>query len=347
MFLLFIAFFSGDGQSAVFASTPKATDSSASASAKKSDLSDQTGFTVEAIQSDNQIDKDFSFFYVRTKPLEEQKLRVKVISKRKKASKVKITLTNAVTNITGQIDYGQEKAILDSSLKLPLTDFVTLGEEEITVANNEEKIVEITVKPPKASYKGVRLGAVMFTSLDASKKSSSGVKSTYGYKIAIMTSEDLLPYNEGARIDYIKVKPRLQNGQKVVAMTIRNPEPFVLENLAVETKLRKKGESKVLASNSLANMKFAPNSSFDFLTYLGMEDLAPGKYVINSVATDGNQEWVWEKEFTISRKQAEDVNKNAAYKLRLPSLYKILAGLLLLVSSVNVGYLFYRRRREN
>ncbi|MBX8935320.1 DUF916 and DUF3324 domain-containing protein [Enterococcus gilvus] len=325
-------------------------DSSGSAneaSKKASELAGKTGFTVESVQSENQINKDFSFFYVHTQPSEEQTLKVKVISKRKEPSKVKIHVNNAVTNIMGQIDYGQKNVQLDSSMKQPITDFVSLGAKEVTVKNFEEKIVELHVKPPKDSYQGVRLGAVVFRSADSQEKEETGVNNTYGYKIAIMTSEDLRPYNEGGRINYISVKASLQNGQKAIAMKVQNPEPAVLENVSIRTKIFPKGEKEPLATNALAGMKLAPNSSFDYLTYLGLEDLKAGKYVIQASATDGKETWEWEKEFTISDKQANQINEDAAYKITMPKLYKGFGISLIILTLGNIGYLVYRKRKTS
>lgn len=312
---------------------------------KESSLADQTGFTVESIQPDTQINKDYSFFYIRVAPGEKQTLQVKVSSKRKEPSKVKIFVNNAVTNTMGQIDYGQSNVVLDKSLTIPLTDFVRPKEKEITVQNFEEKIVELAVEPSEAHFSGVRLGAVVFQSADK-KKDASGVESTYGYKIGILTSEELKPYNEGATLKYEKVKARLQNGEKVVATTVQNPEPFVLENLTMKSELRRKGEKKAVASQHLTGMKIAPNSSFDFLTYLGIDQLKSGRYQIEMKASDGSQQWNWVKEFEITDKQANQMNKEAAYQLTLPKLYKVGGVILLLLTVTNLAYLIYRKRRS-
>lgn len=327
-----------------YAETDNSVESENTKSKQASEVAEKTGFTVESVQPENQINKDFSFFYVHTQPSEEQTLKVKVISKRKEASRVNISLTNAVTNITGQIDYGQKNVQLDSSMTLPLTDFVSLQTKTLTVANFEEKIIEIHVKPPKESYQGVRLGAVVFQSADVQKE-QSGVKNTYGYKIALMTSEDLRPYNEGGRINYLSVKPRLQNGQKVIAMKVQNPESAVLENVSISTKIFPKGEKEPLATNGLTGMKLAPNSSFDYLTYLGLENLKAGKYVIQATGTDGKETWEWEKEFTISDKEANQMNEDAAYKLLLPKLYKLIGGILVALTILNLAYLLYRKKK--
>ncbi|MDT2661648.1 DUF916 and DUF3324 domain-containing protein [Enterococcus hulanensis] len=311
-----------------------------------SDVSDKTGFTVEAIQPETQIKKEFSFFYIRVEPEEPQTLKVKVISKRKEPSKIKIHLNNAVTNIMGQVDYGQENPELDSSMKLPLTYFVKLKEKTITVKNFEEKIVELEVTPPKEKFSGVRLGAISFQSIDK-KEDESGVKSNYGYKIGLMASEDQAPYNVGGAINHLKVGAALYNGEKVVAMTLQNPKPVLLENVTVQTKLYKKGSKEVIASNALQGMRLAPNSSFDFLTYLGIEELKPGKYIIESHATDEKKNWDWKKEFEVTDKQANQINEDAAYKITMPKLYKGFGIGLIVLTLGNIGYLVYRKRKTS
>lgn len=310
-----------------------------------SDVADQTGYSVEAIQPDTQIDKNYSFFYIHAEPDEEQTLKVKITSKRKEPCKVKISLNNATTSTSGQVVYGNEKNLLDDSLDYPLTDIAKVVEKEVTVKDFEEKIVEIKVKPPKEAFQGVRLGAIAFQGVEE-ESTSGGVNNTYGYKIGLMVNEDLRPFNEGGQIKYKKVRAILRRGEKVIATTVQNPEPKVLENVTMQMKVTRKGEEEVLYSNGLANMKLAPNSSFDFLLYTGIEDLVPGKYILTATATDGKENWNWEKEFEITNKQANQINKDAAYKITMPRLYKIIGVILFVLTTGNIIYLIYRRKTQ-
>lgn len=308
-----------------------------------SDVATRAGFTVEAIQPETQINKDVSFFYPKLEPEQDQILKVKVISTQKEKTTVNIYLTNAVTNSFGQVDYGQKQAVLDESLEQPLTDFTSVKQKKISVENFEEKIVEVLINPPKKTFPGIRLGAVCFEAEPDEKEEQSGVTNTYGYKIGLVLNEDLKPYDNGGEIKYINVEPTVRNGEKVVAMKVQNPNPYLLTEVTMETNLFK--DDNQIASEKLEHMSIAPNSSFEFLTKLGYEDLKPGKYKIVAHATDGKQEWDWEMEFEIDDMTAKRVNKEADYKLVLPKLYIVLGSVLTLVSIGNVGYLCYRRKK--
>ena len=113
-----------------------------------------TGFTVETIQPETQVDKNLSLYYISVKPNEPQTIQMKIISTQKEKKTVEIFINDAVTNKSGRIEYGFKKPILDESLKTPLTSIAKVKDsmKKVTVANFEEKIIEIEVTPPKESF---------------------------------------------------------------------------------------------------------------------------------------------------------------------------------------------------
>lgn len=315
--------------------------------AKEGDVPGRTGFVVEPVLTNEQIDPSISFFYVQTRPGITQELNVRVKSIRKEKSEVNVYISNATTNDAGNVEYANREKPVDESVGIPLTEMVKLKEKKVTVENFEEKVVTLIVTPPAKEYEGVRLGAIFFGTDDGNKEKGA-VKSNYGYRIGLMLNSQLQPYNRGGDLEFMHVGPRLSQGQKVIDFAMKNPKPFLLDNVTIGSKLRRKDNEEVIASNMLENVSLAPNSTYSFLTHLGVENLKSGTYVLKVDAKDeNNQYWSWEEEFIISKDEAAKINKETSYKLGLPIQYKYIGILLLVLSIGNISYLVWRKRKEN
>lgn len=313
-----------------------------SASAEKTNVGQNVGFTVQAIRPETQVDTNLSFFYPAVLPNEEQTLELKIVNTSDEKLTLDLSVVNAATSINGNIDYSQANAQLDESLKTPLTDLVTIKESSISLNKAETKLVTLKVKTAAATFSGVKLGAVrVLKQVDKAKK-TKGITTNYGYTIGIMLTEDKKPYNIGGDLVYKKAAAKIVNGYKTAAVAFQNPKPYVIQNLKMSAKLYKKGSSKAIGEKALENMSIAPNTSFDFPIQLGLGNLEPGTYRVTVNAENDQDSWDWEKEFKVSEQQAAAVNKNSAYKLTLPKgYYYSLIALAVLTVAVGALLLFF------
>lgn len=301
------------------------------------DNQSQIGFTVEPVIPDNQIDKDANYFHLAVEPGTEQTVSIKVKSLSKDPVEIDMGLTNAVTSSSGIIDYGQEKPILDESLKEPLTKMVSIpkGEEHIKVENFEEKIVTVKINPPKEAFSGIKLGAVTFMKAESKdEKKKAGISNRYGYKIGLMLSEDRTEYNEGADLKLKKIKPGLDNGLKVININFQNPEPKMLSKLMIQAKMTKKGSNEVIKELKKTDRSMAPNSNFNFGVPWGMEPIKPGNYTMHIAAQSGDKKWKWDEDFTISASEANKVNKKSVDKYTITHMLMLLIIIVLILNAV-------------
>lgn len=67
---------------------------------------DTMGFTVETVLPSNQVDPSRSFYFLKVNPGETQRVQMKIISTRKEARTVKVSLNDAITSSEATIDYG-------------------------------------------------------------------------------------------------------------------------------------------------------------------------------------------------------------------------------------------------
>lgn len=307
------------------------------------------GFTVESVIPDNQVDVTKSYYYLHVEPDAEQVIQVKIRSKQEEPVTVKLAVHDAVSSSVGAINYAEAKPKLDESLKQPISELVTINgnQKEITVANFEEKIVEYTIKTTKEPFAGVKLGSLRFVKKDDAEaaKKQTGVIPEYAYVIALMLTEDEEAFDQGADLHLKEVDLKLSNGRKVVAATIQNDQPKVLQELKIQGQVKRKGETAVLTEHGVENFSVAPNSNFDFEIPLGLESFRPGTYIFTGEGKAKEQTWKWEQEFTIGQDKADKVNEEATYKLRVPEWVPWIAGGLVLVLIGIIGYLIRRQRQ--
>lgn len=281
-------------------------------SAKADNSQAAAGFTVESVIPTNQVDTNKSYFYLKVVPDVSQTIQVKVRSTQEAAVTVKLEVHDAISSSNGSIDYTQAKPKLDESLKKPLTELVTLSEKqrEITVANFEEKIVEYKIDPPKTSFSGIKLGGLRFVKKEIDDETSRGALATeYAYVIAVMLTEDESPFNRGAELKLKEIKSKFSKGKNVIAATIQNDQPKLLQEATIKGSIRKKNETQVLDKYKIRDFSVAPNSNVDFEVPIEQKNYPVGKYIFLGEVKAEGRSWRWEKEFRISKEVGNNKNE--------------------------------------
>lgn len=305
------------------------------------------GYTVESIIPENQVDKNYTFFYLKTIPEQSQTIEVKVTSTQKDPVTVTVAVHDAVSSSIGEIDYAQPKPKLDKSLTNPITSFVKVkdGVKKVTVANFEEKIVGFEITPPKEAYPGVKLGSIRFLrEAEESDTKQTGLVPEFARVIAVMLTEDEEDFDHGAELHLKKVDLTLFNGRKIIAANIQNDQPKVLQEMTIKGKVTRKGEKEVLVEQEQSNFAVAPNSNFDFQLPLGIERFTPGTYIFTGEATGDDRTWKWNEEFTVGKKQADNINDETVFKVNVPAWVPgTAAGLLVAL----IGLIAYLVRRQH
>lgn len=301
----------------------------------------QTSFSVEAIQPDSQVDKSVSYFYFKVNPGEEQTLKTKLTNKTNQDLTVLVDVTDAGTNYHGNVDYFMVNPMLSLDKETKISTMVTLKEKEVVLKPNEEKIIELDVKTPKEAFEGIRLGGVSFKEKQEEK---SGVTNTYKYLMSLVMTEDLQPHNRKGDLVFDNIEAKLHNGQKSVVTTLKNPEPFLIDKLNISTNLTKKSSGEQIAANTYTDVTVAPNSTYELLTYLGLESLKPGVYVMEIHGKNEEREWAWTEEFEILDQDAKNLNKNTDYKVKVPMIFIIFISILVVVTISLISFIVVRNK---
>lgn len=307
---------------------------------------DPLGFVVQAIRPDTQIETNKSYFFIETKPDETQTLKVKVKSTQKDPIKIKVFVTNGTTGSTGNIEYDQPTKKLDESLMHPLSELVHVNEPEITLENFEEKIVELSLTPPKESYEGIKLGAVVFQSIEEQEQAKTQtISSKYQYKIGLITTETGEEYENAKKLELTSAKLGLKLGRKQVAAVIHNPEPKIADNLNIEATVTKKGSDTILKKQTVENARMAPNSTYEFSVDWGVDMIDPGEYTLKVHAQNDTEDWKWEKDFSISAEKAKKMNEETVFKVESPDWLPYVVILAIVALVIVVIVLTIRNKR--
>lgn len=306
-------------------------------------------FSVNPIYNDHQIDNNKSFFYIQTKPGEEQILEFDVMSTQEEPVEIKVTPQFAYTQPNGQMGYTDDPEVMDSTLKDAIPTFFNFkeGEDIITVTNYETKHLKLKITPPKEHYEGVKAGAITF-SLAPKEEKKAGVGIDYGIRIGLLTSESGDVYEDSTQLLLTDVKPTVSNSRKLVVAQLQNPEPKILVDLYLKGTIKDKETGKVIKTKEVEDYKLAPNSKFDFEFDWGIEDLPSGDFVMVLDGENQLETWHLEKEFKITGEMAKKLNKESAFKIVTPDWLKILTiglGSLALMLTLSIFIRMDKRQK--
>ncbi len=311
----------------------------------KDNEEDKVGFYIQSETSSNQLDNSASYFYVRTKPGEKQTLKVSVVSTRKEPVTIIPVLQDAYSSPYGSIIYSNEDDVMfnrDETMKNSITDIVKMPTQEITVANEEVKVVELEIDPPKEHYDGVKMGRIEFVTKTDDKET---ISSPIAYNIGIILAEDGSDFIDSRSLNLVDVKAELWEGKKAVVAKFQNPEPKLIENLTIRTKIKDEKSQKIIKERAVKGFAMAPNSEMQFVLDWGLVKLPAGNFIFEATAESEFENWEFSQKFTITDRQAKDINTESAFTIITPKWVKAFAVVNGVVVAIIVALLFIRRKK--
>lgn len=303
------------------------------------------GFSVVPILPMSQIDKELGYYYLETKAGEEQVFEVKLSSQKDEKQKVKMFVEDAYTGTTGNLTYGvdgQNSFKQDKTLTNSTSQIIKPVSETIELGSREQKTVSFKLKAPKESYEGVKIGRLVFKSVNENdEEGNTAVVEDYQYAVSVILSENGDDYNDGniQDISLNEVKATVKRGKRLVTANLQNPQPKRILNLDLSANVTKKGSDKVIKQTKIPEFQFAPNSNVDLEVDWGLSELEAGEYTINISGVNEYDKIHLTKDFRITTEAAKKLNKESAFKIETPTWVKISAitsGVLTSVAAVAV-----------
>ncbi|WP_065763953.1 DUF916 and DUF3324 domain-containing protein [Enterococcus faecium] len=306
-------------------------------------------FYVTPEFSDNQKTGNERYFQLTLPPDATEKLTLKLQNANAEAKKIKITPHTAYTNVMGVVEYGQDAEKADSTLKHSLAELIEQP-EIIELAGNETKTVTLDLHMPTEEFEGFLAGGLRIEEVkeeakeEASDEEGVAIQNEFAYIIGVVVSnkQDAVQPD----LELLDVFADQLNYRNVISANLQNVTPTFVNRLEVEATVQKVGEEEILYKESQEQMQMAPNSNFNFPIFLDGDRFRSGDYVLKMTARSGEDEWQWERNFTIEADEARALNQQDVTIDTNINWWMIGSIILLVLLLGIVLYLFLHKRKK-
>lgn len=293
-------------------------------------------FFVKPVINDSQKDNTNDYFNIHLEKNAKKTLSVEVYNNTNDTKSFAVTSENAITNDYGVIEYKDNVKKFDSSLKHKFTDLAVVKNSKISVPANEVGMVDVEVKMPSKMYDGMVLGGIRVSEIKTGKQEET-ISNVFSYVVPVkIYGNDVVLPN---KLNFKGISIGQQSYENVVKANLQNPQPEILRNLTLETKIFKAGQKEVLYEDKKENLKMAPNSNFNNSTTLGTDKFKPGKYRMELTANANELSKKWVEEFEITGEEAKELNNKMVFKeeKKIP-VWVYVIGILLLCLLVYIWW---------
>ncbi|MGM0168635.1 hypothetical protein IGI39_004390 [Enterococcus sp. AZ135] len=323
-------------------------------------------FAVTPKPSENQIDKQKTYFDLLLAPNQEETLTVDLRNDTDKEVVVEAQINSATTNGNGVVEYSDNDIKADKTLKYDIKNYVE-APKEITLKPQSAAEYKVKIHMPNEKFAG---GITFKEKTDNQTSASSdkndkglAIKNEYSYVVALLMRQTT--ENGSPDLKLQSVTPNQRNARNVIQGNLQNPNATYLNQLATKTTITKKGSSEALYTDEQSEMQMAPNSNFNLSVPLKGDRLKAGKYTMKieaygqqdqngsySFQAKGSQKeenyryhWTMEKDFEIKADVAKKLNdSDVTIKKDYTWLY-ILIGIVLLL--LIILFLVWRKKKND
>lgn len=323
-------------------------------------------FSVTTTPPKSQIDTEKTYFDIQLETGQQEDLKIDLRNDTDDQVLVGISVNSATTNSNVVVEYGENKIKKDDSLDFDLRDYVDYP-ETVTLPPKTTKTVVFDVSMPKKAFDGVLAGGITFKEIQEDQQNDDvdqglSIQNVYSYVVALLmrqTTNEVAP-----NLILHEVEPGHINARNAILADLQNDKKTYINQVAIYTKITKKGSDEVLFQEEKDELQIAPNTNFSFPTLLNGALLEPGEYhfsmvVYGNVNENGkfNREvdnkiikydnrWELEKDFTIDGDVAKELNsKDVTIKNDYTWLYVVMGIIFTLVMSLLILFLSWRKKK--
>lgn len=303
------------------------------------------GYDIQAVIPDNQVNTENSYFDLRMKPGQKQTITLLINNTSDEKSIYEVSVNQGYTNKQGFIDYANPDEGKNNKYPYELSDIAKV-DSPVTVEKNSSIEVPITLTMPEKSFDGQILGAIQVVK---NTEAESGISNSYGYLLGLKLTETDTEVKRDLLLE--KVEPAVSFGTTSVVAVLENPTMDAYGHLkydAVVTNAKTKEEVRKISYDN--DMQMAPNSYYRFAIDWDNKRLEAGEYKLHLEVKDAKDNvWTFDKNFTITRDQAKEVNDvtiDAAKQNDIPTWVFILIGVLLAVILLAIFWIILMKRRK-
>lgn len=261
---------------------------------------------------ESQIEGSSSYFDLNLGAGEEEDLALKLQNASNEAIQVQVTPHTAYTNVHGVVEYGKDAQEPDNSLMYSLDELIAPS-GVIELAGNETKTITVPLHMPDELFEGFLAGGLRITEIKEEQEEATNndegvaITNEFAYVVGVVVSN--FRTSVQSELDLLDVFADQLNYRNVISATIQNFTPTFVNRMEVEATVQRVGEDEILYEAREEMMQMAPNSHFDFPISLQGDRFQSGDYVLNLKAISGEEEWKWERTFTIEADEASALNR--------------------------------------
>lgn len=261
---------------------------------------------------ESQVEGSTSYFDLNLGAGETETLALKLQNASSEPIQVQVTPHTAYTNVHGVVEYGKDAQDPDNSLMYSLDELIDPS-GVIELAGNETKTITVPLHMPEELFEGFLAGGLRITEVKEEQEETTSneegvaIKNEFAYVVGVVVSNSRDSVQPD--LDLLDVFADQLNYRNVISATIQNFTPTFVNRMAVEATVQRVGEDEVLYEASEEMMQMAPNSHFDFPISLEGDRFQSGDYVLKLRAISGEEEWSWERTFTIDAEEARSLNR--------------------------------------
>ncbi|WP_125566038.1 WxL protein host-binding domain-containing protein [Companilactobacillus insicii] len=286
---------------------------------------DINGVTVTPLIGDSDITDRFQII---SKNGGERKLKISISNFGIRRLRLKVVPTNATTSSDGKIAYTENIKTGDYGLQSAFADMTK--SQIVTLKPNQTKDLTFKVKIPDKKLKGLIMGGFNIYDTYRAAKGTANVP--------VWITEDNKPV--GGILSLHSLSLAAENYQPHVYVNLQNNQPGMMKKVIIHATVKRKswldrfnlGPKKMTAD--LTYPTVAPNSKIPIDFNQNQTPITPGKYKVDGVARSGKAVWNFKKTYTITEKQANDINsrcKNLVYDKTITYILIVLVLVSLIV----------------
>ena len=308
----------------------------------------QLNFYVTPEFPESQVEGSTSYFDLNLAAGETENLTLKVQNASSVPIQVQVTPHTAYTNVHGVVEYGKNAQEPDASLVHSLDELIEFS-EVIDLAGNETKTIQVPLYMPEETFEGFLAGGLRISEIkeeeEDEERTEEGVaiKNEFAYVIGVVVSNSRDSVQPD--LDLLDVFADQLNHRNVISATLQNFTPTFVNRLAIDATVQRVGENDVLYEASEEMMQMAPNSHFNFPISLEGDRFQSGEYVLKLKATSGEEEWSWERTFTIDADEARALNRQDVTIDSSLNWWMITSVSVILLLVVILGYVLYKEKK--
>lgn len=310
-------------------------------------------FSVAAQLPSNQADPNVSYFSLKVAPGQTQELKLVINNTDQTAHRYRIAVDRATTNTNGEIDYTKHHQPRAKSLA---ADIETMAPKPfvVKVPAQQKQTVSVKLTIPQTPWRGLVLGGIQVTELDTPQapkpKKGLTMANEYAYVVGLALQESGNYAGITPKLALKSVAAHQLNYRNTITATLENITPTPIHQLKLKVKITKAGAKQTYIRYEKADMAMAPNSTFAFPISTNNTPLVAGHYHMDMQATTATQKFHFVKAFTITAKQARQLNHTAVDQQVSPFHWLLIGGGiilgLLLLAVIALSLMLVRQRRH-